>query len=69
MDDNFIGTSEAGELIGVSRSRVDQLSREYDDFPEPAITLPRRRIWKRADVVAWLERHPDRPTGRPPNGA
>lgn len=65
VTEEFLDTRAVGKRLGVTRARADQLSREYDDFPEPAITLPRRRIWRRADIDAWVEAHPDRGPGRP----
>jgi len=65
MDDALMGSTEIGSLLGVSRQRAAQLAAEYDDFPAPVATLAAGRIWKRADIEAWIAAHPDRPTGRP----
>ncbi len=51
-------------MLGVSRQRVHQLLRAYDDFPTPVAELAVGRIWRRADVQKWVSSHP-RTTGRP----
>lgn len=60
---DLMSTVEIAELLGVTRQRVDQLSRT-DQFPEPAAELAVGRVWARADVVAWAEK-----TGRLPAGS
>lgn len=54
----LVGTTEIGQMLGVSRQRADQLTRTAD-FPEPVSTIAAGRIWNRADVDAWA-----RATGR-----
>jgi predicted DNA-binding transcriptional regulator AlpA len=49
---DLMSTVEIAELLGVSRQRVDQLSRS-DQFPEPAAELAVGRVWAKADIVAW----------------
>jgi predicted DNA-binding transcriptional regulator AlpA len=56
----LVSTVEIAELLGVSRQRVDQLSRT-DAFPDPEAELAIGRVWDRAAVVAWA-----RTTGRLP---
>jgi predicted DNA-binding transcriptional regulator AlpA len=51
-------------LLGLSRQRVDQLAREYEDFPLPEVELISGRIWKRSAIEDWIRRHPDRRPGR-----
>lgn len=59
MEDlDLVGLAEIGDMLGVSRQRVDQLARTKD-FPEPVATISAGRIWRRADVEAWA-----RATGR-----
>lgn len=53
-----MSTPEIAELLGVTRQRVDQLSRT-EGFPEPAAELAIGRVWERADVERWA-----RETGR-----
>lgn len=66
MPPEVVGVAEIAEMLGgVSRQRVDQLAREYADFPAPIGNLARGRVWDRADVAAWIARHPDRRGGRP----
>jgi predicted DNA-binding transcriptional regulator AlpA len=40
-------------LLGVSRARADQLSREAG-FPAPAYETPAGRVWSVREVNAWL---------------
>lgn len=63
-----VGLREIGQVLGVSSSRVSQLARAYDDFPEPIGTPSSGRVWRRADIEAWVARHPDRKPGRRPRG-
>ena len=60
---DLLSTVEIAELLGVTRQRVDQLSRS-DQFPEPAAELAIGRVWTRADIVDWATR-----TGRLPSGS
>jgi predicted DNA-binding transcriptional regulator AlpA len=65
MGSEVVGVSEVGRLLGVSRQRVDQLVKAYEDFPTPIAELASGRIWRRRDIDAWLKAHPQRPPGRP----
>lgn len=56
----LLSTVEIAGLLGVSRQRVDKLSRS-DDFPEPVASLAIGRVWERADIVDWAKQ-----TGRLP---
>ena len=51
-DPQPIGPGEIAEMIGVTRQRVDQLSREVG-FPEPWVELKTGRIWRDTDIEAW----------------
>src|SRR5215218_9059546 len=62
---HLVGVREIAEMLGVSRQRADQLSREYEDFPAPEVALYAGRVWLRSDVELWMRRHPDRRPGRP----
>jgi predicted DNA-binding transcriptional regulator AlpA len=55
---DLVSTPEIAVMLGVSRQRVDQLTR-MEGFPEPAAELAIGRVWERADVEAWA-----RETGR-----
>jgi predicted DNA-binding transcriptional regulator AlpA len=48
----LVSTVEIAELLGVSRQRVDQLSRTKG-FPAPEAELAIGRVWDQAAVVAW----------------
>lgn len=58
MTHHLVGVHEIAEMLGVSRQRVDELSRTAA-FPTPDATLRSGRIWRREDVEAWA-----RETGR-----
>lgn len=55
---DLAGTAEIARLLGVSRQRVQQLSRT-PDFPTPAATLLMGHVWHTADIRDWA-----RETGR-----
>lgn len=51
----LLGISELRVRFGgVSRQRVDQLTRRAD-FPKPLADLAQGRIWLGADVERWLK--------------
>jgi predicted DNA-binding transcriptional regulator AlpA len=52
----LVGIKEVAEMIGVSRTRADQLSRR-PSFPEPKVRHVRVRMWEASDVEAWLDRY------------
>ena len=47
-----MGLTEIAEALGISRQRVDQLTRR-EDFPKPAAVLASGRIWKTEDIEKW----------------
>jgi len=52
--DQLVGASEIGEMLGITRQRVDQLARTDDNFPEPEATIGRGvRVWSREGVEKW----------------
>jgi hypothetical protein len=51
-DPFFVGAAEIAELLGVSRQRVDQLTRR-SDFPLPVAELVSGRVWVRVVVERW----------------
>jgi predicted DNA-binding transcriptional regulator AlpA len=53
------GVGEIAKLLGVSRTRADQLSRQQG-FPKPydvlAADTPRpQRVWRTVDIEAWIK--------------
>ncbi len=63
--EELVGVKEIAELAGVARrTAAGYVDRE--GFPAPVGFLSRGRIWRRADVEAWLEQNPPRGPGRPP---
>ena len=65
MSNHLVGLSEIATMLGISRQRVGQLVRDYDDFPRPVAELSSGRIWNTAAVEAWTKAHPARRPGRP----
>jgi predicted DNA-binding transcriptional regulator AlpA len=61
MQEDLVGAAEIAELLGITRQRVDQISRTHADFPAPLAELKSGRIWSREAVEAWAKR-----TGRLP---
>ena len=55
---HLVGASEIGELLGVTRQRIDQLAKE-PGFPAPTVELAAGRVWVKEDVEEWA-----RATGR-----
>ena len=49
-----MGIKEVADMLGVSRTRADQLSRR-PNFPEPKVRHARVRLWEENDVQAWIE--------------
>ena len=49
---HVVGAREIGEMLGVTRSRANQLSREVG-FPKPLGVLHMGKVWKRTDIEAW----------------
>jgi predicted DNA-binding transcriptional regulator AlpA len=56
---DLIGIFEISALLGVSRQRVDQITRTDPAFPSPVAELHAGRVWLRSDVEEWA-----RMTGR-----
>ena len=51
----LVGMGELIKLMGVSRSRVSQMS-VRPDFPQPVASLIMGSIWALDDIKAWAER-------------
>jgi len=52
---DLVSTAEIARLLGVSRQRVQQLTKT-GGFPPPAATLNMGSVWHTSDVVAWAEK-------------
>ncbi|MGZ5296845.1 MAG: helix-turn-helix transcriptional regulator [Actinomycetota bacterium] len=50
---SFVGATEAGRVLGISRQRIYQLMRVYPDFPKPVATPARGAVWDRRAIEAW----------------
>lgn len=72
MAEYLVGISEIAQMLGVTRQRAVQLVADYSDFPAPTASLAAGRIWRRRQVEAWMNKHPERkpgrPTGKPSSG-
>ncbi|HEV2371685.1 MAG TPA: hypothetical protein VGS19_05890 [Streptosporangiaceae bacterium] len=55
----LVGIKEVAEMLGVSRTRADQLSRR-PNFPEPKVRHARVRLWDESQIRAWIKAN--RPT-------
>jgi predicted DNA-binding transcriptional regulator AlpA len=56
----LVSTVEIAELLGLSRQRVDKLSRG-ERFPAPVADLAIGRVWARVAIIDWAKQ-----TGRLP---
>ena len=60
---HVVGAHEIGEMLSVTRSRVNQLSREVG-FPRPLGVLRMGKVWRRRDIENWIrKRTPPADTG------
>lgn len=57
---DLVSTAEIARMLGLSRQRVQQLTKT-PGFPPPAATLHMGSVWYTTDVAAWADQ-----TGRPP---
>ena len=58
VSEKWVGAQEIGQMLGISRQRVQQLIKR-EDFPRPEARLAMGSFWRRSDVVKWA-----RATGR-----
>lgn len=58
----LMGAAEIGDMLGVSRQRVQQLINR-PDFPEPYDTLAMGKVWLREDIERWAREREMRLTG------
>jgi predicted DNA-binding transcriptional regulator AlpA len=59
---HVVGAHEIGEMLGVTRSRANQLSREVG-FPKPYGVLRMGKVWRRTDIDAWMRKKGKTPDG------
>ena len=50
---DLVGIYEIAAMIGVSRQRVDKISRTDPEFPTPVAELHAGRIWKMSEIEQW----------------
>lgn len=53
---DLVGTTEIGQMLGVSKQRADQLARTKS-FPKPVAELAQGRVWRRRDVERWVAKN------------
>ncbi len=53
----LVGVAEIGEMLGVTRQRVNAIVATHGDFPEPEAVLAGGRIWLRTAVEDWARNH------------
>lgn len=56
MGKHLMGAREIEARLGVSRQRVQQLAAR-PDWPQPYDELAMGKVWRIADVEAWISRH------------
>lgn len=56
MAKHLMGAGEIEARFGVSRQRVQQLIAR-DDWPTPYDTLAMGKVWRIADVEAWIAKY------------
>lgn len=49
----YVGLAEIGGILGVTCVRAFQLARDYEDFPDPVVSLSMGRIWDREEIKEW----------------
>lgn len=55
-ESDLVGIFEIAAMLGVSRQRVDKLSRSDGTFPAPVAELHAGRIWRKPAILEWLAR-------------
>jgi len=61
MANDLVTTGQLGESLGVTHTRVADIIRNAEDFPDPEVTLPNgTRLWRREVALKWFEEHPRR---------
>lgn len=61
MAHDLATTGQIGQVLGVTSSRVADLIRKAEDFPELEVILPNgTRLWRREVALEWFEDHPRR---------
>jgi len=55
---DLVGAHEIRMMLGVSPQRVYQITM-HPNFPKPVVVLQQGKVWRTADVKAWIaERRP-----------
>ena len=62
-DQTLVMGTEAAEILGCSRQRVNTLANSDPSFPKPVAVLKAGRIWRTKDIVKYGTHR--KPSGRP----
>jgi predicted DNA-binding transcriptional regulator AlpA len=54
VTNHLVGVSEIAEMLGVSRQRVDQISKADPRFPKPEVVLKGGKVWSREAIERWI---------------
>lgn len=60
----LVSSSEAADILHVTRQRIHQLRSSHPTFPAPLYELQTGPLWTR-DAIEWFDRTWERKTGRP----
>lgn len=56
-DVELVGVAEIAKMLGgISRQRAHVIA-GAKGFPDPIATLTMGKVWRKADVVAWIREH------------
>lgn len=53
----LMGLTEIAEALGLSRGRVNNITRQHADFPPPIAELAQGRVWDAETVREWAAEH------------
>ena len=65
VPEELISATEAAKLFGISRQRLDEISRKDATFPKP-VMVGRTRVFDRQAVIAWAQAKGREIQWRPP---
>jgi len=59
--DDLVDAEEASRILGLANPRaVSVYQRRYEDFPRPAVSKGRCRLWRRSAIEGWVALRRDR---------
>jgi predicted DNA-binding transcriptional regulator AlpA len=57
VTNHLVGVAEIARMLGVSRQRVDAITRTDSSFPAPEVELTAGRVWRREEIEDWSRQH------------